>query len=163
MTDNIYEPPKANLDLEKTTSETAELAGRWQRLGGSIIDALTIMVVTVPLMFIITIMSGDAPSILLSLVIGLLGIGVFAAINFKFLKNDGQTVGKKVVGTKITNVDRASVPEMDQFIKRYAVYMLASQVPVIGGIFALVNALFIFGEEKRCLHDLAGGTVVVRK
>ncbi len=44
---------------------------------------------------------------------------------------------------------------------RYFLPTLISQVPFIGGIFGLVNALFIFGAERRCLHDRLAGTRVV--
>jgi uncharacterized RDD family membrane protein YckC len=35
---------------------------------------------------------------------------------------------------------------------------LLSIIPLYG----LVDALFIFREDKRCLHDLIAGTIVVR-
>jgi uncharacterized RDD family membrane protein YckC len=44
---------------------------------------------------------------------------------------------------------------------RYGVYFAGNFIPVIGPLFGLVNVLFIFGEERRCLHDLAANTIVV--
>jgi len=38
---------------------------------------------------------------------------------------------------------------------------LVSQVPQVGGLIGLVDILFIFGKERRCLHDLLAGTRVV--
>jgi uncharacterized RDD family membrane protein YckC len=39
---------------------------------------------------------------------------------------------------------------------------LLSALAGIGWIFALVDALFIFREDRRCLHDFIAGTRVVR-
>lgn len=35
------------------------------------------------------------------------------------------------------------------------------RIPLAGPIFKLVNALFIFGEERQCLHDKLAGTKVL--
>jgi len=34
-------------------------------------------------------------------------------------------------------------------------------VPYVGGLFGLIDILFIFGDERRCIHDLMAGTKVV--
>jgi hypothetical protein len=34
-------------------------------------------------------------------------------------------------------------------------------VPCVGGLFPWIDALYIFGEERRCLHDLMAGTKVL--
>ena len=39
---------------------------------------------------------------------------------------------------------------------------IVAQLPVIGAILGLVNILFIFGPEKRCLHDYIAGTRVIK-
>ena len=36
-------------------------------------------------------------------------------------------------------------------------------VPYLGMIFHLVDSLFIFREDRRCLHDRIAGTRVVRQ
>ena len=38
---------------------------------------------------------------------------------------------------------------------------LAAHIPIVGGFVGLIDALFIFGSEKRCLHDYIAGTIVV--
>jgi hypothetical protein len=44
---------------------------------------------------------------------------------------------------------------------RYLVFSLISQIPVAGGLLSLLNILFIFGKERRCLHDRITGTKVM--
>jgi hypothetical protein len=43
---------------------------------------------------------------------------------------------------------------------RYCVYLRGGLVPVVGPLFGLVNALFIFGRQRRSLHDRAANIVV---
>ena len=38
---------------------------------------------------------------------------------------------------------------------------LISQVPFAGGFVGLADSLFIFRQDKRCIHDLIAGTKVV--
>ena len=47
------------------------------------------------------------------------------------------------------------------FLLRALVNGLIVGIPCLGAIYALVNVLFIFGDERRCLHDLIAGTKVV--
>jgi uncharacterized RDD family membrane protein YckC len=93
---------------------------------------------------------------------GLLGFVVFFAINYKFLITSGQTVGKKVLEIKIVDLN-GSVPLFQpQLLIRYAVYLLPGQIPVVGQFISIINILFIFGKEKRCIHDLIAKTKVVK-
>jgi hypothetical protein len=39
---------------------------------------------------------------------------------------------------------------------------LIAAVPLVGPLFALVDGLCIFGEQRRCLHDRIAGTKVVQ-
>ena len=81
-------------------------------------------------------------------------------VNFQFLRNDGQTLGKRGRKIKIVHMDgeKASVTTI---LKRYAFLMLIPLIPTAGDAVALVNALLIFGAAQRCGHDLISGTKVV--
>ncbi|MDQ8201235.1 RDD family protein [Pelagicoccus enzymogenes] len=160
------EQTNTGLPIEVPVSEqTKRLASRWSRLGASLLDGLIIMVFTVPTMYFTGgfdgIHEGVQPSIGYNLAIGLLGFVVFLLINFKFLKNDGQTVGKKIVGIRIVDLAGNQAILGQHLLKRYAVYFLPGQIPLVGQFFSVVNILFIFGNQKRCIHDYAGGTKVV--
>ncbi len=101
-------------------------------------------------------------SLLYTLVMGIFGFIVFGAINLNFLIKSGQTIGKKALGIKIIDMD-GKLPTLKKYLlKRYAAFFLPPQVPMIGQILSLVNVLFIFGQQHRCLHDLIGGTQVVK-
>lgn len=163
MDNDIYTAPQA--ELVDPSNENNALASRWKRLWASILDGLIMSVVTVPAMYFTGgfdgIAKGVQPSFEYTLMIAVIGIVAFVIINIKLLVNHGQTIGKKVLGIKIVDLD-GNLPGMKKhLLKRYAVYFLPGQIPFGGQIFSMINILFIFGKEKRCIHDLVAETKVV--
>ena len=91
----------------------------------------------------------------------IIGWVVFLIINGYLLYKRGQTVGKALVGTKIVDLN-GNIPNFGKLLLlRYFVFGLIAQIPFIGGLFGLADVLFIFGEDRRCLHDYLAGTVVI--
>ena len=90
-----------------------------------------------------------------------LGWAVFFLLNGYFLVQRGQTIGKMIVSTKIVNKKGKTPSPLDIIGKRYLIPSLIYAVPIVGQVFSLVNALFIFKEDKRCVHDHIAGTYVV--
>ena len=43
---------------------------------------------------------------------------------------------------------------------RYVLVMLLGAIPIIGGLLGVIDFLFIFREDRRCVHDLIAGTKV---
>ncbi|QLC74860.1 RDD family protein [Pseudomonas sp. LPB0260] len=163
MSDNIYAPPQSV--LVETVDKNDITASRWKRLGASLIDTLTIMIVTLPAMYFTggfdRISEGVSPSTTYSLVMAALGLIIFFALNTRLLIKSGQTLGKKVVGIKIVDLD-GDIPTFKKHLaKRYAVFFLPGQIPVAGQFISIVNILFIFGKQKRCAHDYIAGTKVI--
>ena len=112
MSDNIYAAPQA--DLTQTSNDDDDkddvtLATRWSRLWSSLIDSLTIMAVSIPAMYFTggfeLIIEGIQPSFIYNISIAALSITVFFIINFKLLKNQGQTIGKKTLKIKIVDLN----------------------------------------------------------
>jgi uncharacterized RDD family membrane protein YckC/DNA-directed RNA polymerase subunit RPC12/RpoP len=69
----------------------------------------------------------------------------------------GKTIGKKLLGTKVV-VDGGRSPGLLQgVILRNWLTSALNMIP----FFSLIDALFIFGESRRCLHDYLAGTYVV--
>lgn len=164
MVDDVYKTPNSEL-IQEPENKSSELASRWSRLGASIIDSLVISAFVFPLMFFTggfrSVTTGVQPVWQYTLMIGLAGIGVFLVLNYKLLSSYGQTIGKRALGIKIVDLDN-NLPSMKKHLLiRYAVYFLSGQVPLIGQLFSFVNVLFIFGKQKRCLHDYIAGTRVI--
>jgi len=165
--ENIYSGPKTSPEnMNEIPSASGELASLGSRLGGAILDSLISLVILLPIMYF----SGGFSSIsdpesqttfLYSLMISIVGFITVLAINYKFLVSSGQTIGKKIVGTKIVTMEGELPTMKGHFLIRLAIYLLPSNIPVVGQLFPLVNACFIFGKERRCIHDLVAKTKVV--
>ncbi len=143
-----------------------ELASRVTRLGAVILNSFISVAVFLPIMAI-TGMFGQLdqdldPSLgqLLSIA---LGGAVLAAVNIYFLVRDGQTIGKKILGIRIVRQEDGQLQSAGKVIGlRYILIQVIAVVPCVGPLFGLVDILFIFREDRRCIHDLIAGTKVVK-
>lgn len=83
----------------------------------------------------------------------------FVLIQIILLSVRSQTVGKMLFGIKIVKTaDLSDGGFVHAFLLRgFVPGMLGAVIPFFG----LIDVLFIFNEEKRCLHDMIASTVVV--
>jgi uncharacterized RDD family membrane protein YckC len=167
---NPYAPPVA--DFGKGYEEPADeliLAERGTRLGARILDGLLLFGTAIPGVIIaaMTVSSSftrgrPTPG----------DIGMFVAVMTLFtiplvlyqwylLATTGQTLGKRWLGIKVVKMDGAPVDFVSGVFLRNWVPGMIGFVPTVGPIFGLVDILFIFGNERRCLHDMIAGTKVV--
>lgn len=162
---NPYASPNASvMDIP---SEGLELASFGLRFLGALIDGLIFMLLIIPMLFatgyMSDVMAGIQPDFLDNIKIGLLGFVIFLVIQGYFLNASGQTIGKKILGTKIVTMNNEKPEFLKLILMRYATVHAISQIPVLGGIFGMVNAIFIFfGDQRQCLHDKFAGTKVVK-
>lgn len=159
--DNLYAAPEADI----APNESGQLAGRGIRLGGAIIDGLLAMAIIFPVMF----MSGywdrammGEESIMDAALIAGVGVIAFLVLQGYLLANYGQTIGKRILGTRIVSVEDDNILPFGKVISlRYLPIWLVSVIPILGPIVSLVDPIFIFREDRRCIHDLIAGTKVV--
>ena len=161
---NPYATP--NAQVMDVPSEGAELASFGLRFLGALIDGLIMMMLIIPMMFatgyISDIMAGVQPGLLDNLKIGLLGFVIFMVVQGYFLNASGQTIGKKILGTKIVTMNNEKPEFLKLILMRYVTIHAISQIPILGGVFGFVNYIFIFfGDQRQCLHDKFAGTKVV--
>ncbi|WP_457096187.1 RDD family protein [Lysobacter sp. P5_B9] len=162
---NPYAAPAARIaeaygDVDFVTSS------RGARLGAVMLDGL---IVAVPAMLVAMIVPalGSGPngrgSAAMAVLFALLGIGfiAFMAVQLVLLHRHGQTMGKKLVGIRIVRSDGSRAGLGRIFLLRSLVPGLIGAIPLLGPIFGLIDPLFIFGSDKRCLHDLIADTIVV--
>jgi uncharacterized RDD family membrane protein YckC len=160
--DNVYSPPAADLE----TSQGSILASRWARLAGSLVDGIVSMIILGPVMYFTGFweraMSGEVP-ILDTIIYGLLGLVVYLVLNGYLLSKHGQTIGKLVLGTKIISVETNEIlPLWKVFVVRYLPLAVLANLPLIGPLIVMIDSLFIFRKDKRCVHDLIAGTKVIK-
>ncbi|MEM7692250.1 MAG: RDD family protein [Pseudomonadota bacterium] len=151
--------------MEDPQSTSLQPADRLTRLGAQLIDGVIVSVATLPILFLFGIVgfSGEDSelSFFETIISTTLGLAVFFAINYRSLQATAQTVGKKLLKIRIAHID-GSKPKLETLVlKRYLPQWGVVYVPFIGGILNLVNVLFIFREDRRCVHDLIADTRVV--
>lgn len=163
MTDP-YQTPTSTLTPESTDEHP--LASRWARLGAVLIDGIIGLLITIPF-FMMTGMwsemaSGAEPAYGMTLLGGLYGFVGYIIVHYYFLDRNGQTVGKKVLGIRIEDPQGRLIGAPAIIGKRYLPVTAASLIPLIGGLLVIIDALFIFRKDKRCIHDMIAGTRVVK-
>jgi len=163
--ENRYQPPKAEV-ADVIATDESQLATRWARLGGSMLDGILMSLVIVPTMFATgymqSAMSGTQPTFLTQLPYALLGLIAYLVFNGYSLQKSGQTIGKRIAGTRIVSVDESRVLPLWKILTlRQLPIMVVSQIPLVGPLVSLVDTFFVFRSDKRCVHDFIAGTKVV--
>jgi uncharacterized RDD family membrane protein YckC len=138
-------------------------AGFWIRVLAYLIDSLVMMAVSCPLGILLGLgvvaVGGDQNSDsalftngfsnVLSIVIGWLYSGLLESSSWQ------ATVGKKVLGLKVTDLDGNRI-SFGRATGRYFAQILSGLICFIGFI------MVAFTEKKQGLHDIMAGTLVVK-
>ena len=162
---NPYEPPKINQDIALNSTENNGLADRGTRLVAGIVDGLIMgSIVWVFILFVMGYKFEDMAKagIGTHIALSFFGIILFVLIQGNMLNKYGQTIGKRLMKIKIVNLDGSKPIFMNLIVKRYLPVWIVSGIPIVGGFINLVNILFIFKNDRRCIHDLIAGTKVVK-
>lgn len=165
MENEIYKAPEAELETANFDSDNVELASRGSRLAASIIDSLTVLPISILLMYFTGgfqgISEGQQPGIQYTVILTLVSSAIFLVIHGKIMLRDGQTWGKRLLKIKIVTTDGGHA-DLKALSKRYGLYWGLSIVPGVGHLLGIINILFVFSKSKKCLHDHVGGTKVIK-
>ena len=134
-----YSPP------DRVLPNSFGLGGRGSRLGAAIIDGLI----------------GLVPYIVLVAVVPILGLLLLAGVfilQMILLTKDSQTLGKKALGPRIVKVNTG---ENGGFIPNVLLRFILNGILGLIPLYAIVDALFIFRGDRRCIHDMIAGTRVI--
>ena len=165
---NPYAPPQAEVSDAADVDEQAELAGRGERLGAAILDiVISVIIVGLPLLVGMDWNAAAASNwsqALTGLGVSLAGIGALAylAVTAYLVHKNGQTIAKKIVGIKVVRSDRSRASLGRIFWLRNFVNGIPGSIPYIGNVYGIVDACFIFGDSRQCLHDKIADTIVVK-
>jgi len=154
--------PRAIAPSSPQKPRISQLASRSTRLLAHILDTF-FSVLPVVISFVLTQSSEESPATTkLRLILWIAGTLVCIILQMTLLSVRGQTVGKLVVGVRIVNDEDECNPGFYRaVVLRSIVPSLIGALPCFGFLFALVDVLWILGEDRRCLHDLIAGTKVV--
>lgn len=166
---NPYASPIAPVVIPAESAD-GELATLLSRFVGALVDGIILMVAFFPIAMVVGIViaalgidvEGIVGKVLTNVLVLPLIAVVFLAINGYLLSNRGQTIGKVLVKTRIVD-DSGQVPQfVPMFLKRYVVLWLIGIVPYLGGLYSIIDALFVFNADRKCIHDRIAGTKVVK-
>jgi uncharacterized RDD family membrane protein YckC len=172
---NPYAPPAAVVQDIADPSAALEPADRGTRLVAAILDGIVGgVMIYVPLIvgFLIAGVplagsAGDVESaalnaamgaIVVGLVLAGIGLTVWAWLTIKYVRNNGQTIAKKLLNIKVVRTDGSPASLGRIFWLRNVVNTLISLIP----LYTIVDHLFIFGESRQCLHDKLADTIVIK-
>jgi uncharacterized RDD family membrane protein YckC len=138
-----------------------ELSSRGHRLAAAIVDMLILLIAFIPFFVYFGLEKIEEESIEMTVYGFLYGLAVTLILNGYLLYTYAQTIGKHYMGIRVENLDGTQASFSTIFFKRILPIQVVSVIPAVGSILAgLVNPLFIFGKEKRCLHDYIAKTKV---
>ncbi len=180
---NPFAPPRAEVRDVATGAAAHVLATRGARMLAATVDSviglIPILVGAVFAVFLIGAAVPASPDTIAAPGLGGLGLGgresmlgslaagaalwylAWAIVTYRYVKQNGQTIGKRWVGIKVVRTDgsRASVGRI--FWLRNVVNAIPGLIPVLGFFYTLIDHGLIFGAEQRCLHDRLADTKVV--
>ena len=160
--DDLIKTREAQNPSENIVSKVAgEKATRSDRLVAAIVDGVLGVVCFIPVFMLVGFDNLSQPTLTLSA--GLLGYGILSTLVLHgyLMYQRGQTIGKSLMSIRIENLDGTQASFTTIYFKRMLCMQLLSLVPSVGQFIAgFVNPLFIFGKDKRCLHDHLAGTKV---
>jgi uncharacterized RDD family membrane protein YckC len=159
-----YAPPTA--EVADLVEAAQPLAGRGRRFAGALIDTLILLLlwwlvgVLTPLKLYSPQMA--AAGVMTLMGYGLVGLLLFAATNGWLLAHRGQTVAKMLLGMRIVRGDGSAADLPRLLGLRYGVGALITLLPIVGMVYSLADGLMIFRADRRCIHDMIAGTIVVK-
>lgn len=157
-------------------SNTIELAARWRRLFATGIDMLLVPALTL-LLVMITGVVEDAEDYggqgwELQMFLNVFGLAVIAylLLNGFTLWRRGQTLGKLLLGIAVVRASASDQWTLEPAPLWKLICIRALFFPLLFlivlpwlALLPAIDQLCIFGKRRRCLHDLASGTAVVRR
>lgn len=164
-----FSPPKANLEGPVDAAVILSLAPRGARLASGFLDGLVMLpIIAVAGISALGLRAGEDgashPGPLFFAGMGLAGLLVIVVVVLQLylLATRGQTLGKRWMKIRIVKLDGSNPGFVGAVLLRAFVNGLITAIPYLGGIYGLVDALFIFRDDRRCIHDLIAGTRVVQ-
>jgi len=161
-----YAPPSAQVAAPVySTGAQAPLADRGSRFVAQFLNGLTM----IPGAILLGIggafaenETGSRSTVgIVCVVLGIICLIALLVVNLRLLGRQGQSLGKKWAKVRVVRTD-GSPASLGRLVGlRYIVNLIPSAIPMVGGIYGLVDILFIFRDDRRCIHDMIADTKVV--
>ncbi len=165
---NPYAAPRADVSRPAAAGVTSgELASLGQRLGAVVLDGVVAVPLAIPLGIGAAMADPETgkPNSMGLMLMGVGGLLILALViyNLYRLSTQGQTIGKQLMKIRIVRFeDNGTAGFVKAVLLRGFVNGLIGAIPLLGFIYSLVDICFIFREDRRCIHDMIGGTHVIQ-
>lgn len=91
-------------------------------------------------------------------------LAVYVMQHGYLLVRRGQTIGKLALRIRVIDARHNTNPPLGRLLlRRILPFQLAWLIPDFWLVVLLLDDLFIFRDEQRCLHDYLAGTIVVQR
>lgn len=160
--DELIIQKQADISQESNTvKQTGDKASKSDRLIAAIIDGAIAVTSLVPVFYYLGFDAFKAPTLTLLAAMFLYGLLTTLILHGYLLHYYGQTIGKNYMSIRIENLDGSKATLATIYLKRILPMHLIGLLPSVGQfITGIVNPLFIFGKQRRCLHDYVAKTKV---
>lgn len=157
-------PSSVPMDEVAEKIRMSQYAGRGSRFAAAIIDLSIAVIVCLMSTIFVSIASKSQGGMTSGVIaIGVGWFGILIAAQTVLLVKYGQSLGKRALGIRIvTNSDERVPGFIKVWLLRMWVPSLIAGIPYIGIVVWLVDNLFIFRDDRRCLHDLIAETKVIK-
>ena len=147
--DNPFEAPRTESLLEPPPAHHFIVADPGKRFIGRFVDNFIFWIM--PTMIVLAVEPEDSTLVLYSSMLPMIAIQAF------LVASRAQSVGKMLAKTKIVDMEGRDAGFVRGVLLREWVWFFINLVPLVG----LIDALFVFRDDHRTLHDLMSGTQVV--
>ena len=160
--DELILQKEAELPEEFETSKNeGEKATRSDRFVAAMIDAIIGIISITPVIYYFGFDSLISPTLLFLAGLFIYGLFTTAILHGYLLYYYGQTIGKNYMSIRIENLDGTQAKLSTIYFKRMLPMQLLGLIPALGQVISgVINPLFIFSKDKRCLHDYLAKTKV---
>jgi len=170
--DNPYAPPTSDVNAGALAPAVeGQLAERGTRFASQMVDGLLFMAALVPALIAGfqsgAFREGGSTAIFRAFAANALGMVSGAAwialIGYQayLVTTTGQSIAKRLFKIKIVKLDGSPVSFVSGVLLRNWLMLILQQIPGVNAILPLVDALFIFRQDRRCVHDFIAGTKVI--
>lgn len=167
---NPYAAPVTIIETELPSGAHYPMADRGTRLLAAILDGIIVGVPGVVIGYFagwISFEQEQSMELGSSLELFVLYVVIWMVVNYNSLKF-GQTIGKKITKIQIVDYETGNIPSLTNLIgvRYFAIWVISHALtlimPLLALLFVLGNVVMIFGNERRCLHDIMAKTKVVK-
>jgi len=143
-------------DVISGTASAVDLAGPGKRFAGAFIDGVIVAIPVAAVTFTSILSSRGETGLFAAVASGLLGGVILFVYDGLMTASSGQTVGKKLVGTKVVSPNGRDIEAGQAWIRSGSRAVMG-----LTRILGLIDALFVYSDKRRTLHDRIARTVVV--